>query len=212
MTGIGECHDAWVWPIAARKRDILNAAEYAATERLRDGRALHIRALRPSDREGLLAAFERTSNQTRYQRFFAPKKTLTELELDHATHVDFVNQVALAALLQEEDGCQTLAGSARYVVAEPGCAELAFTVDDPHQNLGIGTHLMRHLILIAAAAGLRELSAEVLSDNTPMLKLFERSGLSMNIRHHAGVASVRLNLSHTNQDKNLKTEICNIGQ
>lgn len=179
------------------------------TERLRDGRVLHVRALRPSDREELLAAFDRTGNQTRYHRFFGPKKLLTAPELDRALHVDFVNQVALAAML-EENGRQIFAGGARYVLTESDCAEIACTVDDPHQHLGIGTQLVRHLILIADAAGLRELIAEVLSDNTPMLKVFERSGLDRDIRHHAGVASVRLKLSRSDQNKNM--QICNVGQ
>jgi hypothetical protein len=60
----------------------VNAAEYAAVERLRDGSLLQIRALRPTDRVELLAAFERTSDETRYRRFFAPKRAFSERELD----------------------------------------------------------------------------------------------------------------------------------
>jgi RimJ/RimL family protein N-acetyltransferase len=188
--------------VLARRRQVVNPADYGATERLRDGRTLHIRAVRPTDRDALLAAFERTSSETRYRRFFGPKKTITAPELDRATHVDFINEVALVALLDEEDGSQTLAGSARYVVTEPGRAEVAFTVDDQHQNLGIGTRLMRHLARIADEAGLQELHAEVLADNTPMLKVFEHAGLEMHVHHHAGIANVRLDLSHKNQTKN----------
>ncbi len=47
---------------------------------------------------------------------------------------------------------------------------------DTYQKKGLGTALMRHIAAIAREAGLEELVAEVLSDNAPMLKVFERSG------------------------------------
>ena len=48
---------------------------------------------------------------------------------------------------------------------------------DEYQRQGIGAALMRHLVTIARGAGLKELIAEVLPDNAPMLKVFEKSGL-----------------------------------
>ena len=163
-------------------------------ERLRDGRTLEIRALRPADRAGLLASFERTSEEARYRRFFAPKRAFSEKEIDFYLNVDFVSHVALVAEL-EEGGRQVIAGGGRYIVSEPGRAEVAFSVDDPHQGLGIGTSLMRHLVLIAREAGLRELVAEVLPDNAPMLKVFERCGLVMSTRREGGVVHVTMALT-----------------
>jgi RimJ/RimL family protein N-acetyltransferase len=94
-----------------------------------------------------------------------------------------------------EGGRQVIAGGARYIRSGPDCAEVAFAIDDPHQKLGIATHLIRHLIEIARANGLDEFIAEVLSENTPMLKVFERCGLAMMTRHDRGVVHVRLTLS-----------------
>jgi RimJ/RimL family protein N-acetyltransferase len=85
-------------------------------------------------------------------------------------------------------------GGGRYIVSEPGRAEIAFAVDDPHQGLGIATRLTRHLVAIARAAGLRELTAEVLPDNAPMLKVFERCGLTATMRREGGVVHVTLAL------------------
>jgi ribosomal protein S18 acetylase RimI-like enzyme len=87
-----------------------------------------------------------------------------------------------------------IVGGGRYVVCGPGRAEAAFAVDDPHQDLGIATRLMRHLVLIARAAGIEELVAEVLPDNAPMLKVFERSGLAAKTSRDAGVVHVALAL------------------
>lgn len=171
----------------------MSAAGYSAVERLRDDRKIEIRALRPADREGLLAAFDRTSEESRYRRFFAPKRTFTEKEVEFYLNVDFVDHVALVAELGE-DGRPVIVGGGRYIVSGPGRAEVAFAVDDPHQGLGIATRLMRHLVAIAREAGLRELTAEVLPDNAPMLKVFERCGLAATTRREGGVVHVTLAL------------------
>jgi RimJ/RimL family protein N-acetyltransferase len=172
----------------------MNAAEYAATERLRNGASLQIRALRPSDRDEMLAALGRASKETLYRRFFAPKRSFSEREIEFFLNVDFKNHVALAAVLREGER-EIIVGGARYIVAQPGRAEIAFAIDDPHQKLGIATHLITHLIGIARAAGLEAFIAEVLPENVPMLKVFERCGLAMTTRRGRGVVHVTLALA-----------------
>ncbi len=92
----------------------------------------------------------------------------------------------------DEDGRPTLIGGSRYYVVEPGKAEIAFALIDEYQTMGIGSALMRHMAAIGREAGLRELVAEVLSDNLPMLKVFERSGLAMSTRREGAVVHVTL--------------------
>jgi ribosomal protein S18 acetylase RimI-like enzyme len=94
---------------------------------------------------------------------------------------------------REEDGRRVIIGG-RYIVVQPGKAEVAFVVVDQYQGLGIGAALMRHLATIARAAGLEELIAEVLADNTSMLKVFQKSGLRIDTTHEAGVVHVALQL------------------
>jgi RimJ/RimL family protein N-acetyltransferase len=173
----------------------MNAADYTATEYLRNGATLQIRALLPSDRSEMLASIGRSSTQTLYRRFLAPKRRFSEREIEFFLNVDFNSHVALVAVLSEE-GRPMIVGGARYVVSQPGCAEVAFVVDDPHQKLGIATHLIAHLVKIARAAALEEFVAEVLLENVPMLKVFERCGLAMTRRSQRGVVHVTLALSH----------------
>jgi RimJ/RimL family protein N-acetyltransferase len=169
----------------------MNAAQYAATERLRSGATLQIRALRPGDRAEMLAAVGRASKETLYRRFFAPKHSFSEREIEFFLDVDFTSHVALAAVLSES-GRELIVGGARYIVTQPACAEVAFAIDDPHQKLGIATHLMTHLIGIARDAGLKEFVAEVLPENAPMIKVFQRCGLAVTTRRERGVVHVRL--------------------
>jgi GNAT superfamily N-acetyltransferase len=172
----------------------MNVAQYSASERLRNGAEIEIRALVPGDRAEMLAAFDRAGTQTRYRRFFAPKRSFSEKEIEFFLNVDFVKHVALAAVLTDGDH-QVIVGGARYIISDSGAAELAFTVDDLHQKLGISTRLMMHLIAIARASGVRKLVAEVLPENAPMLKIFERCGLVMTTRRDRGVIHVALSIS-----------------
>ena len=171
----------------------MKPSEYRVTEILRDGGRLEVRALKPVDRDALVAAAGRSSSDTLALRFFAPKRGFSEKEIDFYTNVDFERHVALAAFV-DEGGKPLLVGGSRYIVAEPGRAEIAFTVEDAHQGRGIASLLLRHLITIARAAGLKELFAEVLPENAPMLKVFERSGLPVTRKRERDAVHVTLRL------------------
>jgi RimJ/RimL family protein N-acetyltransferase len=168
-------------------------AKYTATEQLRDGRKVEIRALRPEDQSGMLAALERTSTQSVYRRFFGAKRHFSEKELAFFLNVDFINHVALVAIV-EEGGRATIIAGGRYVAQKPGVAEVAFVVVDAYQGQGLGAALLRHLATIARDAGLKEFVAEVLPDNISMLKVFEKSGLKPATRREADAVHVTLQL------------------
>jgi RimJ/RimL family protein N-acetyltransferase len=168
-------------------------SSYSEFETLRDGRRLEVRALRTEDRAGMLEAVGRMSEQSRYYRFFAPKSTFTEREIAHFMNADFVSHVALVAVL-EEAGQPVIVGGGRYIVSQPGCAEIAFGVDDAHQGLGIASALIRHLAAIARTAGLDTLHAEVLAENASMLRVFEKSGLELATTSEQGTRHVTLRL------------------
>ena len=172
---------------------MLEPANYSAFEILRDGRRLEIRAVKPDDRDDLIEAVSRSSGQSLYRRFFAVKRGFTESEIAFFLNVDFINHVALVAVA-DESGRPVIAGGGRYIVIEPGKAEVAFAVVDQYQGQGLGAALMHHLAAIAREAGLKELIAEVLPDNAPMLKVFEKSGLPLSIKREPQVVHVALRL------------------
>jgi GNAT superfamily N-acetyltransferase len=173
---------------------MLQAAKYSVIEVLRAGRRVEIRALRPEDRSDLLAAVGRTSAESLYRRFFGVRRGFSEQEVEFFLNVDFANHVALVAVV-EESGLPVIAGGGRYIVLQPGKAEVAFAVVDQYQGKGIGGALMRHLAAIARVAGIGELIAQVLPDNIPMLKVFEKSGFPVSMKRDSQVFHVALQLS-----------------
>ena len=160
-----------------KKSDLVN---YNSAEHLRNGRSLTIRAIRPDDKGLVIDALSKVSPQSLYFRLFSGKRKFSDDEMNQIVAVDFVNVVALVAVL-EEDGLDKIVGGGRYVRIGPSDtgqkAEVAFLIDDPHQGLGIGSRIFKHLVEIARDSGITHFEAEVLPSNAPMLRLFARGGL-----------------------------------
>jgi RimJ/RimL family protein N-acetyltransferase len=150
-------------------------AKYSVQERLRDGRTIEIRALRANDETDMLAAIHRTGAESLQRRFFVTKRGFSEKEKAFFMNTDFVNHVALVAIIDEDDR-PTIVGGGRYVVTRPGEAEVAFVVVDAFQGQGIGALLTRHLTGLARAAGLKDLVADVLPENMAMRKVLGKFG------------------------------------
>jgi GNAT superfamily N-acetyltransferase len=151
------------------------AVDYTVCELLGDGCAIEIRALRREDEADMLAAVGKTSAQSLQRRFFVMKRHFSDKERAFFLDVDFNNHVAIVAVAEERGG-KVIVGGGRYIVFEPGRAEMAFVVIDAWQGRGVGSVLMRHLVEIASGAGLKELTAEVLPENAAMIKVFGKFG------------------------------------
>ena len=172
----------------------MTARNYSASETTRAGRRVEIRSLRPEDRPALSDVVNRSSSGSLYRRFFTVRRKFSERQIDFFVNVDFENHVALVSVV-EENGQPAIIGGGRYVVVQPGKAELAFFVIDEYQGQGIGAMLMRHLIAIARQSELQELVADVLSNNRPMLALFAKCGCPMTTVRDGEVVHVTLRLA-----------------
>lgn len=171
---------------------VTEASLYKAEAILHDGSSIHIRALHSGDRTLLLELFDHLSQRSVYFRFFRAKNRLTDGELDEFTDLDFATNVALAAILRT-GGREHLLGVGRYSEireAVPRRAEVAFAVADGHHGRGIGTLLLEHLAFIARTQGIVEFEADILGENTRMLKVFTDSGFKLRLSQESGVFHV----------------------
>jgi RimJ/RimL family protein N-acetyltransferase len=156
-----------------------NPRDYTANELLLDSEAVHIRAIRADDKQALREHFERLSPDTVYYRFLGVKKRLTGEDLVYLTELDFHRRAALVAVLSR-DSTSRIVGVGRYACAPDGPddqAEIAITVEDAEHGRGIGTLLLKHLMLVASAEGIERFDAWLLSENTRMIRLLEKTGL-----------------------------------
>ncbi|MGB8883360.1 MAG: GNAT family N-acetyltransferase [Azonexus sp.] len=172
---------------------MLDARNYLASETLRNGLAIRIRALRPDDGERIVEAFNKLEPETIYTRFFRYKKDVSEADLKMIREMDFEHRVALVATLIE-NGREIVIASSSYSVYKDTTAELAFVVEEDYQGLGIAGRLLRHLGIIARERGITTFTAEVLFQNVAMLKVFKASGWPMTSTTEDGSVLISLAL------------------
>ena len=171
--------------------------DYLAHDVLKDGTVVTIRAIRREDQEAIRAIFANLDEESTYRRFFGPKKELTDAELVYFTDVDFKQIVALVATVPTGVDAALIAGG-RFAAEGPApaqSAELAFTTEKDYRGRGLADLLLRHLAGIAREMGLSRFGAEVLAENQPMLAVFRRSGLPMQLRQEGNVIHVTLSLA-----------------
>jgi RimJ/RimL family protein N-acetyltransferase len=142
---------------------------------LRDGFTVLIRQVHSADAPLLADGFARLSARSRQLRFLTPKKELSPAELRYFTDLDHHDHEALGAL-NHADGRGV--GIARYVrdADDPHTAEIAVTIVDDWQGLGLGTELVAQLSERARSEGIRRFTALVAADNPAM------AGLLRNVR------------------------------
>ncbi|QYX55372.1 GNAT family N-acetyltransferase [Roseovarius sp. SCSIO 43702] len=144
---------------------------------LKNGETVLVREVGPGDRDLLEAGFEHLSKQSRFFRFLAPHNELTQQELDRFSAPNDFDHVAIGALTQSAPAPEPV-GIARYIRIPdtPARAEVAVTIVDSHQRIGLGSLLLGTLAKLASRNGVSEFLAVVHKDNTAMLALFDALG------------------------------------
>ena len=143
---------------------------------LPDGGVMRLRLVRPDDREGIVAAFQRLSIESRVQRWFYPKMRLTEEELDALVSPVDDQHGAISAVELAPDGSEKSAiGMARFVRSKEHAdtAEIAITIIDEWQGLGIGRILLHRLLAMISERGIAHVDGRLQADNRAMRHLLE---------------------------------------
>ncbi len=149
---------------------------------LRDGSTVHVRPLRPEDRDALLGFFRGLSDEARGFRFFSPATDLEDAS-ERAIDVDYSGRYGLVAT---GDAGERLVGHAGYFGCGDGRAEVAFAIADELQGHGLGTILLAHLAEAAHDSGIEVFEAEVMPANHRMLEVFRESGFPLETRSEPG--------------------------
>jgi acyl-CoA synthetase (NDP forming)/GNAT superfamily N-acetyltransferase len=175
--------------------ELAQVARFEADVVLADGGTVHVRPIVAED-AGLITEFHaRQSPESIYFRYFSPRPTLNERDLERLTHVDYTDRMAFVGLIAGE-----LVGIARYD-RPPGRrdAEVAFFTDDAHAGRGIATVLLEYLAAAAREAGVTGFTATVLPQNRRMLSVFKQAGFAVTSHFADGVIEVELAIEPTEE-------------
>jgi GNAT superfamily N-acetyltransferase len=142
---------------------------------LRDGTRATIRPILSEDKSSLLSFHRSLSEETRFLRYHYSKGDLTESDLKMFCDVDYQATLGLVTEIDRE-GVRRIIGVGRYSrLPFDHTAEVAFVVHDNEQNKGIGSHLLKHLAILAWQQGIYFFFGEVLRQNGHMLSIFRKS-------------------------------------
>jgi acetyltransferase len=158
--------------------------------------ALSIRALRPDDLERERSFVEGLSPQTLYLRLQYSATGASDHELERLLDLDYFDRLAIGALAAGATG-ECIVGVSRYARIEATRrAECAIVVADGWQGLGVGSELMRSLVLAARARDIDYLEGSALAENARLASWARRCGFAVRTEPHSGgLVSVQLDLA-----------------
>ncbi|MEU9451210.1 GNAT family N-acetyltransferase [Streptomyces sp. NPDC048277] len=140
---------------------------------LADGTTVCIRPVTPGDHVRLKGFYEEMSPENLRLRFFSASPRSAGLAADRACAPA---RPGYRALLAEARG--RVLGLAEYDTGgKEGPAEISVAVADGLHHRGVGTLLIEHLVSAARADGVRAFTADALSENREVLRLFADLGL-----------------------------------
>lgn len=131
------------------------------------------------------AVFAGLSAESRRLRFHIPMPRLPGYFRHHLGLVDGANRTAVGAWLGAEP-----IGIGRLIRITSTRAEASIAVVDAWQRRGIGRRLLRELCRTAVDLGYREITADVLAENTAMLRLLDQEFPDAQRRAARGVIHV----------------------
>jgi putative acetyltransferase len=154
-------------------------AEWETMFTAKNGQTLHFRPEKPSDTEMLWAMFSTLSEASTSN--LIPPFTRERRE-SWTNNINYNEVLAIVAVI-EEKGMQRIVGSASLKFHPQEVfkhnAELGITVHDDYQNLGIGTTLLNHLLVIARMKKLRKVWLIVNTENGKAIQLYKKAGFEV---------------------------------
>ena len=187
-----------VAPIAVAHTEALalprDAARLSGPFPLRNGVALHQRAIRVDDAPRLQAFHHRLSERSVFFRFAGIMPELNRELAERLSHVDYAERMAII-LTTGPATDEPIIAVARYQGVARETAEFALAIEDAWQGRGIGSRLLRTLAKYASRQGFTELLANVLYDNDRMLALLRHSGMLTTLRIRDGYAEAWLDIA-----------------
>jgi len=153
--------------------------KYETLWRMRDGRTVLLRPIKPEDEPLWLEMFQNFSEESiRYRFFQIIKDTPHEMRVRYC-NIDYDREIAIIAELTEEERRRIL-GVVRVSIEPDGkTGEIAFIIADPWQGLGLGTKMVDYTIDICKDMGIKTLYAIMLPDNHRAINLTRKMGFAL---------------------------------
>lgn len=169
--------------------------ELATRHTFKDDLHVRFRAIKPSDEDQMRRLFYRFSDKAIYYRYFSPIKTMPHAKMQAYVNVDYRDVISMVGLVGEP-GNQTIISEARIAkYPDKPFVDIAFVVDEDYQGYGIATFLFQMLVRLGKERGAVTMTADVLSSNRAMLKVFEKGDYPVTAKLEGGAYALSIDLT-----------------
>jgi len=153
--------------------------KYISLWKLRDGRTVILRPIKPEDEPLWLEMFHNFSEESLHFRLF---QTIVQPAHEYSVrycNIDYDRELAIVAEI-EEDGKRKMLGVVRLNLDTSGkSGEISFIVTDSMQGQGLGSKMVDYMIEISKDKSLETIMAIMLPDNYKAIKLLREMGFTI---------------------------------
>ena len=153
--------------------------KYETLWKIRDGRTVMLRPIKPEDEPLWLEMFQNFSEESIRYRFFQVLRDTPHETRVRYCNIDYDREIAIVPELTE-NGRRKILGVTRVSIEPDGKkGEIAFIVADPWQGLGLGTKMVDYVLEICKDMKLETIYAIILRDNYRALDLMKKMGFKI---------------------------------
>ncbi|TKB11274.1 bifunctional acetyl-CoA hydrolase/transferase family protein/GNAT family N-acetyltransferase [Desulforhopalus sp. IMCC35007] len=138
-----------------------------------NGQKVTIRPSKPVDERRIQEHYYTLPKEDVLTRFFCQKTIFARAEMEIRSHVNYVNDLTLVAVVGEFGFGRIVAVAESMKLDNENMAEVAFSVSEDFQGKGLGTLFLKKLAAAARENGIAGLIAYTIPSNKAMVKLFK---------------------------------------
>jgi len=156
------------------------------------GQDIFLRPAKISDEPLLKEFFYSLSDESLYYRYIAARSHIPHHERQEFSVIDYSRDMVILAMVGGEEREEIVGVGQFSRNRDVHTAEVALVVKDDYQKKGTGTVLLSYLTYLAKRRGLLGFTAEVISSNSPMIRLFEKMGFDIEKRRDGSVFEMKM--------------------
>lgn len=154
-----------------------------------------IRPAKPVDERRIQEHYYSLPKEDILSRFFCQKTIFARTEMESRSHVDYVNDLTLVAVVGEFGFGRVVAVAESMKLPDKNIAEVAFSVSEEYQGKRLGRFFMKKLAAVARENGISGLMAYTFPSNKAMINLFKTLPYKVKTQYEDGdlILSCRFN-------------------
>lgn len=138
-----------------------------------NGEKITIRPSKPVDDRRIQEHYYSLPKEDVLSRFFCQKTIFARAEMESRSHVDYVNDITLMAVVGEFGFGRVIGVAECMKLPDQNMAEVAFSISEEYKGKGIGSFFLKKLAAVARANGIAGLIAFTFPSNKAMINLFK---------------------------------------